>query len=303
MTLSLCALALAVALAEGTSAKDPALARGIALVREGEFEAAVLTLDRVVRRLAASPRRDHDLTLAYLYLGIAYLELDQSLSARARFREALALEPGMRLDPRSFSPQVIRAFEATRQDAAPAVAAAPPPAAGPEPSPLPAPTPSPEPQKRRSAVPWIIAGGGAAVAGVAAAAVGGGTTTTTTTTIPTPSATTTTTTTTPATTTTTSTTTTTTTLPPSGCRYDLSPRTQSVPASGGGGTCQVSVAPANCRWTAESTDTWLQPTTPSGTGNGQVMFLVMANVGNARRGRIRLVDDRSAQCEIEQAGR
>jgi hypothetical protein len=33
------------------------------------------------------------------------------------------------------------------------------------------------------------------------------------------------------------------------------------------------------------------------------MFLAMANGGNGRRGRIRLVDDRSAQCEIEQAGK
>ena len=58
MARGLCALALAVALAQGPSAKDPALAKGIALVKEGDFEAAVLALDGVVRRLAASPRRD-----------------------------------------------------------------------------------------------------------------------------------------------------------------------------------------------------------------------------------------------------
>ena len=74
---------------------------------------------------------------AYLYLGIAYLELDQELLARAKFRQALGIAPGLRLDPGQFSAQVIRVFETTRESLRSEPAA----------------TPTQPARKKRSAIP------------------------------------------------------------------------------------------------------------------------------------------------------
>ena len=111
--LSLLLAALLAAPAEGP-ARNPDLAAGIALVKEGDFESAVVRLDSAVRRLEAGPKPNGELAVGYVYLGVAYLELDQELVARSRFREAAEQDPAMRLDPREFSPQVIRSFEAAR---------------------------------------------------------------------------------------------------------------------------------------------------------------------------------------------
>ena len=110
------------------AAVSPAdLQAGITLVKEGDFEAAVLKLDTAIRGMEAAPAPQKDLATAYLYLGVAYLELDQEMSARARFRQALGRDATMRLDPRQFSPQVIRVFEATRSEpGTPAPAPSPP---------------------------------------------------------------------------------------------------------------------------------------------------------------------------------
>src|SRR6185503_17559378 len=105
------------------------LQAGIALVKEGDFEGAVLKLDGAIRALEADPRDGKDLATAYLYLGVAYLELDQQGSARVRFQQALGRDPSMRLDPRQFSPQVIRTFEAVRGQTPSAPAPQPSPAA------------------------------------------------------------------------------------------------------------------------------------------------------------------------------
>ena len=141
-----------------TTAKDPELRSGIALVREGDFEAALPKLDEAVRRISAVPQPDPDLAAAYLYLGIAYLELDQELLARAKFRQALGVAPGLRLDPGQFSAQVIRVFETTRESLRSEPAA----------------TPTQPARKKRSAVPYLLIGGGAAAAGIALATGGGG---------------------------------------------------------------------------------------------------------------------------------
>src|SRR5690242_18321704 len=105
----LIAVLLAAALSAPAQAPQPPapagdLQAGIALVKEGDFEGAVLKLDGAIRALELDPRGGRDLATAYLYLGVAYLELDQQGSARARFRQALGRDPAMRLDPRQFSP-------------------------------------------------------------------------------------------------------------------------------------------------------------------------------------------------------
>lgn len=258
------------------TAKDAEVRSGIGLVQEGDFEAALPKLDAAVRRLSAAPQPGPDLAVAYLYLGIAYLELDQELVARAKFREAIGVVPELRLDPGQFSAQVIRVFETTRE----ALRSEPP-----------ATTLAPA-HKKRSAIPFLLVGGGAAAAGVAIAAGGGGDSSnpaTTTTTQPAA---------------TTTSTTSTTTLPPQGqCRYSITPASTTLDKNGGSGTCQVRPSQSSCRWTAESTEDWLRITSgQSGTGDGSVQFSASKNEGRERKGRIRLLQDKGVRCEVVQRG-
>jgi hypothetical protein len=326
-------LVLALASTPGVPFEEDDLARGIAFVEEGDFQAAVVALDAAVRALKAQAAGRGDLARANVFLGVAYLELDQAVTARARFQDALALDPEMRLDADQFSAQVLRSFEAARLDMPRA------PAPGPAPTPAPRAVPSAvaeTPRKRRGAAPYLLlAGGGVVAGGVALAARGGedggaagaasttlaagvvgGTTpatspTSTTTTLP------------PATTPAPTTPTTTapgtappaptTTVPPPpppapapSCSYGAAPGSQSFPASGGNGTCQVS-AGGGCGWSAESTEGWVQITGgASGSGNGTISFRVSSNTeGRSRDARVRLrntTGNTDARCEIEQSG-
>ena len=103
----------------------PALARGLALMRDGDFEAAVLELDAAARKIESDPAAERHRAWAYVYLGVAYLELEQEGVARGKFREALARDPGLRLEPVDFSAQSIRVFEDVRAEAAAVVSPAP----------------------------------------------------------------------------------------------------------------------------------------------------------------------------------
>lgn len=277
------------------------LARGIGRVKSGDFSAAIPPLASAIQTLGADDGRKDQLAQAYLYLGIAYLELGQELEAQGKFREALRNAPKLKLSPEEFSTQVIRVFEAERQAA--------------------------HSQKKRNALPLIlILGGGAASAGIAAAAAGGsggspapttaGATTTTTTTpagggtttTTVPGATTTTvpgattTTTTSTTTTTTPATTTTTTMAPS-CSYSASPD-RSFGLLGGSGVCNVNVSPQSCSWSVEkfpSNSNWLTFNgATSGTGNGSVSYSVAALSIGSRSALIRTKQDHGAGCNVTQ---
>jgi len=101
----------------GAAAPPPPrdLARGIQMARDGDFEGALLTLDEVVHVLNQTPAaRSKELAQAYLYLGVAYVGLGQASLARTKFRQALALDPALRLSPEEFPSRVIRAFEEAR---------------------------------------------------------------------------------------------------------------------------------------------------------------------------------------------
>ena len=257
------AILLVAALLSSPAPADSDLAQGIAFVKEGDFERAVPRLDAAIQRLGTSGS-GRELAQANLYLGIAYLELNQEATARGRFREALSHDPKLRLDPRSFSPQTIRVFEAARAEL---------------------------PQKKGGGAPvLLIAGAGAAAAGIALATSGGGASAgSTTTTLGRPTS------------TTSSTTSTTTTTLPAGCRFTLSPAIQSYPSSGGQGTCNVSTSDA-CAWTVQSTENWITiQGGKNGVGAGSVRFNVKKNNGSARTGRIRLAGSGEARCEISQA--
>lgn len=139
-----------------TDVKDTDLLRGIDQVKAGDFESAVLSLEAAIRRLGREPRVVGELALAFVYQGVAYLEMNETALAREKFHQALLREPSFRMDPFEFSPQQIRVFEAVvGQQSATALA-------------------SPSPRRRPAKTLAIVAGGAAVAGGVAVAAGGGG---------------------------------------------------------------------------------------------------------------------------------
>jgi tetratricopeptide (TPR) repeat protein len=97
-------------------AADAGLAKGITQVQTGFLDDAVTTLNDAVRRLSAAPARHQDLAQAYLWLGIAYTQLDSEKSGRASFREALKLDPTVSL-AEGWPPKVSRLFGEVRAEA------------------------------------------------------------------------------------------------------------------------------------------------------------------------------------------
>lgn len=141
---------------------DPDVVKGIQMVDDGDYDGAILTLDNATRRLAADKAKVHDLSQAYLYLGIAYIGKGREAAARAQFREALERVKDLTLSPEKFPPKVIDALEAAREE----LARNPPPAAG---------SAQASPKKKGgSGKTLLILGGVAAAGGGAALALGGG---------------------------------------------------------------------------------------------------------------------------------
>jgi tetratricopeptide (TPR) repeat protein len=145
------------------------VAKGVRQVDEGDYDAAIVTLDSASRRLAADAGRARDLSEAYLYLGIAYVGKGHEAAAKAKFREAVRQIKDLVLSTDKYPPKVIDLFEAAREEVNRAAAAAP--AA----TPSPAARPAPAPQKKGGANKGLIIGGVLlAGAGAAVAVAGGG---------------------------------------------------------------------------------------------------------------------------------
>ena len=71
-----------------------------------------------------------------------------------------------------------------------------------------------------------------------------------------------------------------------GCSFAISADTQSIPATGGGGSVDVT-AGGGCAWTATSNASWLSIASgASGTGNGKVTFTAAATTGPGRSGTL-----------------
>jgi hypothetical protein len=140
----LCAFGNRLVPARAETPADPEIEAGIRQVQEGDFETAVITLEAGVRRLSRDTPRSPLIVRAAVHLGIAYIALDQREAAKARFKDALALDPSLRLTTERYSPKVIAAFEdARRERGAQALAT--------------------KASPKRSAAPWVL--GGLAVAG------------------------------------------------------------------------------------------------------------------------------------------
>jgi tetratricopeptide (TPR) repeat protein len=160
------ALALAApARAQAPVVKDADVLQGIRQVEDGDYDAAILTLDNAARRLSADPTRARELSQAYLYLGVAYVGKGHEAAAKAKFREAVMQLRDLTLSPEKFPPKVIDLFEAAREEVAHSPAAAPPAAAAPATAAAP---------KKGHGKTLLIGAGVAAAAGVAIAAGGGG---------------------------------------------------------------------------------------------------------------------------------
>jgi len=136
--------------------------KGVMQVEEGDFDAAIITLDRAARRLATVPERSRDLSHAYLYLGIAYLGKGLEAAAKAQFREALRQIQDLTLSPEKYPPRIIDLLEAARQEMQTTADEV-----------VEKQVQSPNESERRSKMPLILLAAGGAGAGVALAALSG----------------------------------------------------------------------------------------------------------------------------------
>lgn len=109
------ALALVAPVWAGTP--EDGLDLGIKQVEEGDFQAAVSTLEGVARQLAADKTKSKELARAYLYTAIAYVGLSQETAAKAKFLEAWRNDAALKLSPNEFPPRVILAFEQAVREA------------------------------------------------------------------------------------------------------------------------------------------------------------------------------------------
>jgi hypothetical protein len=158
--------------------KDPEVARGIKLAEDGDYDAAIMTLDKAARRLAPDSSRHAELAQAYLYLGIAFVGKGQEVAAKAKFREAVRQVRDLSLSAESFPPKVINLFEQARDEvgrdgsaSASTPARAPAGSAGAPAVPSSSTAPA---RKGGSKTPFLIGGGVILAGGAVALAVGGG---------------------------------------------------------------------------------------------------------------------------------
>jgi hypothetical protein len=101
---------------QGDSAADPDLDRGESLLREEQWQQAVVTLESVVRRLRTQPQQKSALARAYFYLGVAHLELEETSTATTSFLAALEQDGKLRPPAAAFSPRIMGFFEHVRTE-------------------------------------------------------------------------------------------------------------------------------------------------------------------------------------------
>ena len=168
------AAALATAIPAVTAQEIADLEKGIRQVEGGEFEDAVITLDAAARRLALEGRQPKELARAYTYLAIAYLQMSQEQTAKAKFLEALHADKDLRLDPKQLPPKVIQFFQDAEREAKAGTATTSAPVPSPATSAPSGSTTAPAAKGKSSKTIPIVIGAGAAVAGVGVLAASGG---------------------------------------------------------------------------------------------------------------------------------
>ena len=83
------------------------LADGIALVEAGRWTAASLVLRGAASGLEGRPSHERDLARAYVYLGVARLQIADADDTRQWFAEAQMRDPTLQLDPGEFPRDVL----------------------------------------------------------------------------------------------------------------------------------------------------------------------------------------------------
>ena len=88
---------------------------GIDLIESGRWEAASVLLQAVVAGLEGNSSHVRDLALAYVYLGVARLQIADANETRQLFAEARALDPGLEPDPTGFSREALEIWGESRE--------------------------------------------------------------------------------------------------------------------------------------------------------------------------------------------
>ena len=110
----------------GAVERDPDLDRGIRLVEAGQWKQGLVPLGSVAQRLSKDKKRAPEAAEAYLYSGLAYVGLGDTVAAISQFSEALKRDPQIRIPATQISTGAQDAFEVARREAvAPAAALGP----------------------------------------------------------------------------------------------------------------------------------------------------------------------------------
>ena len=88
---------------------------GIDLIEAGRWEAASILLEAVVVGLEGHASHARDLARAYVYLGVARLQVTDANETRRLFAEARMRDPTLRLDPAEFPRDVLEIWDEARE--------------------------------------------------------------------------------------------------------------------------------------------------------------------------------------------
>jgi hypothetical protein len=103
---------------QGAGTAESGVATGVRQVEQGDYAGAVVSLESAIARLRGDPARVRLLVQADIQLAVAQVALDHTAQAVQAFSEVLTLDPDIRLDEDRFSPKVLGALQAAREQAA-----------------------------------------------------------------------------------------------------------------------------------------------------------------------------------------
>jgi len=89
----------------------PLLEKGIHLYFTGEYRAALESLMEALKR---GLKREDDMCKTYRFLAYCHIALGEKNLGKRAFEEALAINPGLKLDPTYISPKIMEVFEEAR---------------------------------------------------------------------------------------------------------------------------------------------------------------------------------------------
>ena len=106
-----------VAVRVGAVERDPDLDRGIRLVEAGQWKQGLVPLGSVAHRLSNNKKRAPEAAEAFVYSGLAYVGLGDTVAAISQFTEALKRDPQAKIPAAQTSTGAQDAFEVARREA------------------------------------------------------------------------------------------------------------------------------------------------------------------------------------------